>query len=442
MALSLAVGLSLREYPWNFLFVLGLLFALRDLRSGGFAAFGFLLGSIFSPTLPSQTVPQRTAVDSEAVVVSVPRLLPDRLVCEVEVSGHRLSLNVPPSADLSYGDRVRVKGLVRPLREGTEGYYFTHGIVGRLQASVIVPIQNGPTIFRWARGVRQRFVDFSHRSLPESAASMADALCFNVTGGLDPETRDLLQQTGTVHIVSASGLHVLIVAAALEFLLGFLPVPRPFRLLALGGVLVFYACATGLQPAIVRSVLMAMVGLSAYLWQRESDLLSSLALAAIVCLLWTPSAIYDIGFQFSFVTVAAFAFFGSVRTPEPTVLGKLKKELATGLLAFLATIPLVAFYFGFVSAVSIPANLLIAPAAGLVVVISLGAFGLSLVWPAGAEAIMAGVVEPVVHFVGYVIHLLGDLSPAIQTGVSFSGYFVALFYLLALGLVRQRVRPA
>lgn len=443
LALGLVIGLTLREYFWHWLFFVALLF-LGDFRGRCFASVGFLVGLALSPSVPDHGVLERSYVDNYATVVSVPRVSSGFQSCEIELSGHRLTML--SRVKLSLGDQVRFSGLVKPLREGTERYYLTHGIVGRAEPIRLELVQEGPPFFRAALSVRDSFVRFSHEALPGPTATLVDALCFNVEGGLDPSTKDQLRNTGTIHIISASGLHVLVLAMAFDWLFGFLPIPRGVRLLLLAGFLVLYACAAGLQPAIVRSVLMALIGLSAYLWQREADLLSSLALTAILYLLFVPLAIYDIGFQFSFLTVAAFGLFPFHR-PEAAkravdfIIGGFREGLRTTVIAFLATAPLVAFYFGFVSVTAIPTNLIMAPAVMLAVIFAMAAFCLSLLWPSGAAILMSGAVDPLVSFIRLPLELFGGLSFSSQLP-AFSGYWLVLIYGLMLMFVRQRVRPA
>lgn len=444
LALGLIVGLTLREYPLNFVFALILLLVPgRSL----FVASGFLVGLLLSPVVPSQGLMQDQRVDQDAVVASIPRLTPGsadfsrRITCEVEASGHRLELSCDSRFDVSLGDRVHLIGLAKPLREGSESYYLTKGVIGRIRPTSLTVIERGPNVYRWALAVRERFLAFTHSNLPEESAAVVDALCFNVTGGLDPELRDQLRETGTIHIVSASGLHVFVIAFALDGLLGLFPIPRALRIAVLGLLLGFYACAAGLHPAIVRSVAMSMIGLTAYLWRREADLLSSMALAGVTYLLFSPLSVYDPGFQFSFIAVSAFGLFGHWGEPVAGF-SRLGDTLRSGLIAFVATFPLVAFYFGFVSISAIPANLLIAPIVMVAVVLSMGSFGLSFLWPDGGGFVMAHAVDPLIGLTKGVLGWFGNMSATLQTPEAFSGYFVVAFYLLALGLVRQRVRPA
>ncbi|MBN9503360.1 MAG: ComEC/Rec2 family competence protein [Armatimonadetes bacterium] len=447
LAAGLIVGLSSLTYNFNVLFLIPLLVYTREIRAGWAIVLGFGLGLILAPRIPEQGVLDHQMVAGDVRVVSMPRLYSDRLGFELEFEGHRLVTTQDRDADVSLGDLVSVKGSVRPLKEGTEDFYLSHGIVGRLRTDSLEVKERGPSWYRAAMGIRRGFVDFTHEALGAREAAVVDALCFNVDEGLDDGFKDDLRATGTIHIISASGLHVFVIAWVLERLLRLLPIPRGWMLVGLGLLLALYACAAGLQSAIVRSVVMSMLGLTAYLWERESDLLSALAFAAVGYLVFVPLAVFDIGFQFSFLTVGAFGLFGRmdsdrVETPKEWVLEKLKEGYRTTLIAFAATAPMVAFYFGFVSITTLPANLIIAPIVMVSVVAALVSFGLRFVLLPFAVGLMKLLVGPLVIVMQAVLSGMGRLSLNPTLPASFSGYWLVLIYVLVLALARRRVRPA
>lgn len=448
LAIAFIVGLSITEYRWNLLFIPVLGFLLRDTRSLVAVGIGFLSGFLISPEIPDRGVEKSKFVESPGQVVSVPRLYPDRISYILEVQEKRLAVTEPLHANRSYGDRLRVKGLVRPLKEGTEAFQLAKGVVGRLQLFSAEAISLGPQWYRSAADLRRGFVDFTHQHMAADRAAVLDALCFNVEGGLSKEFEDDLRSTGTIHIISASGLHVLVLAWVIDALLGLLPLPRPLRLLILGLVLALYAAAAGLQPAIIRSVLMSMVALTAYIWRRESDLLSALAFSSLAYLLWEPLGIYNLGFQFSFLTVAAFALFGTLEENFPkSAAGFVRENLLDSLrttgIAYVATIPLLAFYFGAVSLVAIPSNLLIVPVVMALVVAGMASFGLSFFIPGAAEVLIKALIEPLIAYLQWIIHLFGNLNISSVPGQFFGGYWLVPFYMLFLVmLVRERARPA
>jgi competence protein ComEC len=446
IALGLMVGLTLFEYPWNAMFLLPAIWLLhRNPIKLLCLALALGLGIYLRPPIFTEGVSKTQYVETQARIVSVPRIYPGQISYEIESRGVKYSVTEPDTADRSIGDVIAIRGLVKPLREGTESYKLSHGIVGQFRPIEVRTLSSGPQWLRSAAELRKRFVGFSAKYLPADEARILDALCFNVEGGLDEDLTNALRATGTIHIISASGLHVLVIAVALEFLLNLCPSPRPIRIGLLLIALAVYAGAAGLQPPILRSVVMAAICLTAYLWRREADLLSALSLAAILYLIYDPRGIYDVGFQFSFVTVTAFCLFGSDLKPDYSTasgrfLSEAKVVLRTSCLAYLATIPLTAFYFGTVSIVAIPANLAVFLSASVLVIMGMAAFAVSPFFPGFAEWVSTWLLSPLVQFVEKTALLFGNLSISSIPTLSFNGYWLALIYGAFLLRAKEPIR--
>lgn len=264
----------------------------------------------------------------------------------------------------------------------------------------------------------------------------------NLDGGLDETTRQSLRATGTVHIVSASGLHVFVLAAFLMAMLSLVPVPRGVQIAAVLTLLCLYAVATGLNPPIVRSVVMTGLGLTAYLARRDRDVLTALAVAALGYLLWRPAGVFDLGFQLSFVTVGGLALFGPHHRTAPRSAGEAIRSLVVdgvrvSWVAFLASAPLIASAFGTVSWVTLPTNLLIGPVVPLVVILGLGAHASSLVFPALGVGLLL-LAEALIGWIQGVTETFARLPFAQTTVPSVSPWVVGLMYGAMLLLWRER----
>ncbi len=448
LAIAMVVGLAMAEYPYLIGLIPILAILLRSGKSWVALALGFGLGALFSPDVPEKGIEKSRYVQSPAKVVSAPKLYADGIGYILDIQGNRLGAFEKSGADRSLGDSLYVKGVVRPLSEGSEKNQLARGIVGRFQPYEVHVTGFGPQWARWGLKVREAFVGFTHRTMSLERAVLLDALCFNVEGTLDKGFEENLRATGTIHIISASGLHVLVLAWAISGLLSRLPLPRPLQVVLLVVALAFYAAAAGFQPAIIRSVLMALTAQTAYLWRREADILSALALSSIVYLLWQPFGIYNIGFQFSFLTVGAFGLFGVFRDSFPGTAvefakGKVFDALSTSSLAYVATLPLMAFYFGAASLVAIPANLAVVLPAMILVGAGMGVFAIDLICKPLGELLAHSILEPIVSFLQWAIELFGNLTISSIPVAYFSGYAVALIYLaLGIAFVRERVRPA
>lgn len=122
-------------------------------------------------------------------------------------------------------------------------------------------------------------------------------------------TRDLkaaYRESGAMHLLALSGLHVGLIYALLARLLRPLGGHRPARLLRSGIILVFlwtYALITGLSASISRAVLMITFYELSGLLSGDRDGLSALAGSAFLLTLFRPEAPRDIGFQLSYSAV-------------------------------------------------------------------------------------------------------------------------------------------
>lgn len=182
---------------------------------------------------------------------------------------------------------------------------------------------------------------------------------------ISSEVLDVLRNTNTMHILAISGLHVGFIGIMLVGVFRLMFIPRKFSaLFAILGVLI-YVSIVGWRPPAFRSAVMFIVFAMGWIIDRPSDTINSLALAAIIILLIIPQALFQAGFQLSFIIVLGLL------VAVPFIKGTyIKKALWGSTVAWFCSLPLVAYYFKVISPVSILANLIIVP--GISIVIALG----------------------------------------------------------------------
>ncbi|HWA82661.1 MAG TPA: ComEC/Rec2 family competence protein, partial [Fimbriimonadaceae bacterium] len=273
-------------------------------------------------------------------------------------------------------------------------------------------------------------------------SALLDSMCFHVGGGIDEATKDEILASGAVHLLQSSGLQAILIAQSLFWIFSWLPVPRWGQIAAVAAILALYAIATGSSPSILRAVAMSLLAQSAYLVRREPDWPSALALSSILYLLWRPGGVYEAGFQLTFLAVLAISAFSAPIKWKPGFeawayrisLGSLRSAVV----AYAAIAPLIAYYFGAVSLLTVPVGLLIALAAVPAVILSMMACALS--WPLPAFAgFLVKAVTPLLAFAGSVLNAFGGPGVMVRTP-AFSGYWLALYYGLLLTLWRPRAR--
>lgn len=200
-------------------------------------------------------------------------------------------------------------------------------------------------------------------------APMARALLLADMHLIAPEMRRRWSRAGLVHLLSVSGVHVAIIAAALLMLGGAMRLaPRNATLLALG-MTALYVVILGLPPPAVRAGVMFGSVLVARLRQRPASEWSVLMLGALLPVLVDPAAPLDIGWQLSVLGVVSLAASGRLvkrlRWKGGGWRQQLRRELTASLVASAASAPVIAWYFGTVSLIAPVANLLAAPLVAL-----------------------------------------------------------------------------
>lgn len=450
LLLALILGMLVRQAPAAIVGLAALAFLCRTRSAWLALGLGLILGLIRAPA-PIPT--ERTDLGEfrgVVQVVQVPQNTRKGMRMIVRSGSERLLLQVERGTDLSLGDLVRIEGQFKSLPTPTRKYWLNWGVAATLQPTEPPEVlQRGLFFWRWGLDLRHRFVSYTDAMLEDRAANVVDALCFNVDAELSTEFREALANSGTIHIISTSGVHVMIVALALGVLLRPLPVPRWVMLLILTGLLFLYAAAAGFRAPAVRAVLMALLVAWAYLFRRQGDPISAWAFAAVLHLIWIPEVLRDISFQLSFTIVGSLVFFARLPETSPqdylsSLVQSARFGLAASLVATVASIPIIAFIFGRVSLISIVANLAIGFVLLPIMLAALGAWLISGLTPLG-EAIGAGlmrlVVEPLTGYLIMMVRAMGDPSWSAISVPPFGVGWVFAFYVGALVLWCPKPRP-
>ena len=206
---------------------------------------------------------------------------------------------------------------------------------------------------------------FSSR-LSSGAQQFVVALILGDSGFIDKVTRAEFSAAGVAHVLALSGLHVGFIALIIWWMLFPLDYAglKKLRLVITLAAITLFAVFTGLSPSVVRATVMIGFVFASLIFHRRSVSLNALMMAALVILLFRPSALYGVGFQLSFITVGAVLLFArvpGVLESRYQVLNRLTATVITSVVALLATVALTAHYFHTVSLMSVLSNILILP---------------------------------------------------------------------------------
>lgn len=264
---------------------------------------------------------------------------------------------------------------------------------------------------------------------------------------IDDDTKVDFVNSGVVHVLAVSGLHVGYIILIFLFLFSRTNVILRIFLTIIG--LVIFLLITNSPPSVFRATIMTLVALSAFLANREYNGINALAIAAIIILLINPNDLFSPGFQLSFSAVASILIIWpklSTTINKMNIKNIYKKLLLYASVSFAAqigTLPFTLFYFGKLSIISLAANLVVIPAIGIILPIGILTLITSTFFP-WLGMIYASANNLLVSTLFEFIRLLSKIPLAFIDVLHFSIIDGIIFYALVSFLLSskfKRLRP-
>ena len=271
---------------------------------------------------------------------------------------------------------------------------------------------------------------YQEQGLADDAYSLVVAMTLGDKATLSSDLRETYAATGASHVLALSGLHLGII----YWLVTLLMVGRRRRMVSqVVTILAIWAFAflTGLSPSIVRSATMLTVyGLLSVGYRRGASV-NVLAFTAVVMLVVSPLAVFDISFQMSFLAVLAILLFHPLLfrlLPSPwlqahPVAKWLWGMLTLSLSAQLGVAPLIAFYFHRFSTYFLLSNFIVIPGAYLIL---LGGLLLLLTGLPLVASLLAGVAS----LMNGLLSALSSLPLSTIDGLRLSVLQIVLLYVV------------
>ncbi|MBI5050831.1 MAG: DNA internalization-related competence protein ComEC/Rec2 [Nitrospirae bacterium] len=364
--------------------------------------FGFIHSSFRHETLPEIKLPEKE-VSVEGTVIDVPEISGEKLrftIDNVYINRQHVKGKVKLSAEPeileylspAYGDRIKTfTKLNEPitfLNPDVYSYNFKKdGLIANGYIKQIEVTGKGRGLLSWLYSKRQRLGEIIDNSLSEESAGFLKAIILGLQKGITPETRDAFSATGLAHLLSISGTHFGLLAfiffKVIKAAIKSLPIriltrmtlyvtPTQIAVVLTLPVLVLYTMISGASTPAIRSFIMVLIYMTALFLGRKGQWLNSLAIAAIIILLWQPDSLFDLSFQLSFLAVLSIGFAienkseHKIHAQEHKHLIKktfdgIKTSMLMTLAAVIVTAPIVIYYFYQFPLISPVSNLIITP---------------------------------------------------------------------------------
>src|SRR4030042_1453602 len=308
-----------------------------------------------------------------------------------EVSGTAL-IRVPRYPAYRYGDVLNVTGKLETPEPfdnfDYKAYLARQGIYSVVYYPKVEVLGQGECVkpLQWIYSLRERLAASLARALPEPQGSLAQGILLGLRGNIPDYLNDAFSRTGTAHILAISGLNISIVIA-MFLSLGVLLFGRR-RSLYIWLALAFtwlYTLLAGMNPPVIRAAIMGSLFLIAVYLGRQGSAIIALAFGAAVMVGIQPQLLWSVSFQLSFLAMAGlilfYPHFQAWGRKGAALLFKNREKIvpaasiitdgfAASLAAILAVAPLIAYNFGIVSLVGLPATFFSLPALPFMIVTS------------------------------------------------------------------------
>ena len=220
------------------------------------------------------------------------------------------------------------------------------------------------SIYRNIFIVKNKFQNAINLSVSEPNAAFINGILLGTRQNIPDDLKDAFSKTGTTHILAISGYNIMIISEAILLgLVWFFRRRIAFWISVV--VIILFVILTGASASVVRAAVMGLLLSFAHGYGRLYDQKNSIILAGAVMIYHNPlTLVFDIGFQLSFAAVLGLIYLYpwlESRSYKISKLGVIKELILMTLSAQIAVAPLLIYYFGNFSLISLPANILILP---------------------------------------------------------------------------------
>ena len=269
---------------------------------------------------------------------------------------------------------------------------------------------------------------------------IVSALVLGYKDELSNHTKHSFSSTGAMHVLAVSGLHVGIIYFILKSIITlftFYQRNLVFRnILVLIGIWI-YALITGMSPSVLRACTMLSFLIIAEVFNRNTNVYNVLSASAILLLIINPYLIMQVGFQLSYLAVLGILYIQpkmeKIWAPKYWLIQKIWTITTVSIAAQISTFPLGLLYFHQFPNYFLISNLVVIPAAFLI--LSLGILIIVLSFSKIIVGFISYLLQHVLNSLLLVIRHIESIPGSLTEGLSISIFETMLIYLFIASIL-------
>lgn len=350
---------------------------------------------------------------------------------------------------LYYGDELLIKSNLAEISPALNPYQFNYknymankqifhqSYIRKWEMKKLGKNSGNPIIYESMRLRDYCILLYKKYLLNDESVSLASTLVLGYRADLSDDIVQAYQDTGTTHILSVSGLHVGIIFIMLNYLLSFMIKIKYGYILRAALLIIavwFYAIISGLSPAVNRAAVMLSFIILGLATRRSSNIFNTIAISALLLLLYDPNYLFDVGFQLSYIALSGIIYFQpkfqELYTPSNWFARQTWILITVSVAAQLVTFPLSIYYFHQFPIYFLVSNLVVIPLATMVLYGGVFVlFANPFIWIAEKIGFL---LHYIIIFMNYLLATIGNLPGAVSRAIWFS---TPQFYLLSFSII-------
>lgn len=409
--------------------------------------------------LTEPPVPKTRSVKAEARVVAVA----DTSGNTASASGNLLIYLEPsPKSDsLRYGHQLLISSSLQEIQgsknpgafnyaeyAAMQGFY--HQVFLKDKDYIVLAGKEINPVWKVIYNSREFVLSVLRQNVSDDAKiiGIAEALLIGYKEDLDKEIVQSYTNTGVVHIIAISGLHLGLIYISLVWLVEKLPYIRRSKwakVLIILFCLWFFSLLTGAPPSVQRSAVMFTCIVIGKYFYRQASIFNSLASSGFILIWFNPFLLWDVGFQLSYLAVTGIILlqprFSKWIYMPPRSLKKIRNWpynfakgvwslITASLAAQLFTMPLSLYYFHQMPLTFLFTNIMAVPLSTVILYIELLLLMVSSLSP--VAGFVGSVITYLIRFLNWFI-LLFDAIPYSTVDHIYSNLITTLLLFAALG---------
>lgn len=280
-------------------------------------------------------------------------------------NGDKINCNVQFTSEyeLSKGDIVSITTSLNPIDKSEYSKFLADNVGFTVNASDIEIVGQSNNLFEKCY-LKIKSVIVEHMG---EQAPFALALITGDSSLINSNELSNFRFSGVSHIFAVSGLHIGFLVGLISAFFEILKIKREKKAFLVTFIALFYSGICGFTPSSLRATVMSAILLFAKAKGKKYDMLNSISLSMIIILLFNPFDLLSTGFVLSYGCVISIClFYKTFENLLKFMPEKLGGSVALCLSVQFGVSPLVCYYFGYTSIISVLLNLLVVPIIGVV----------------------------------------------------------------------------